>query len=78
MMADNPKTPTTRAEYDAQMMQHSLEALEKSYRLLRETDALLTSKHPQVGEPISDQESDQAPDGARARNKRSSRPIGAP
>ena len=57
-MADNPKTSTTRAEYDAQMMQHSLEALNKSYRLLKETDALLASKHPQGGKPGPDQESD--------------------
>ena len=58
IMADNSKTPMSRAEYDAQMMQHSLEALNKSYRLLKETEALLASKHPQDGKPGSDQESD--------------------
>ena len=54
-MADTPKTLTTRDEYEAQIMQHSLEALKRSYRLLRETDALLTSKHPQVDERQSEQ-----------------------
>jgi hypothetical protein len=65
IMADNPKTPMTRAEYDAQIMQHSLEALEKSYRLLKETGDLLTSQHPQVGRPGSDQEPDRVPERSR-------------
>jgi hypothetical protein len=55
-MVDDAKTPMTRAEYDAQIMRHSLEALERSYRLLKEADVLLTSKHPQAGEPRSDQD----------------------
>ena len=64
-MADTPKTPMTRGEYDAQIMQHSLEALKRSYRLLKETDVLLASKHPQAGEPNSDQEAGQEPEQSR-------------
>ncbi|MBB3021532.1 hypothetical protein FHR70_004633 [Microvirga lupini] len=41
-MANTPKTPMTRAEYDAQILQNSRKALVQSYRVLRETDALLT------------------------------------
>jgi hypothetical protein len=57
-MADTPKTPMTRAEYEAQIMQHSLEALKRSYRLLEETDALLASRHPQANEQSSGREAD--------------------
>ena len=59
IVANTPKTPTTRADYDSQVMQYSLEALERSYRLLKETDALLTSKHLPVRGAISDQEPDE-------------------
>lgn len=61
-MADTPKTPMSRAEYDAQIMRHSLEALKRSYRLLKETDPLLASKHPQASEPRSGQGSHQDPE----------------
>ncbi|MEE1613667.1 hypothetical protein [Microvirga sp. CF3016] len=66
-MADNPKTPTTRAEYDAQMMRHSLDALKKSYRLLKETGDLLASNYPQAGKPRPHQEPDQ--DSGRSRRQ---------
>jgi hypothetical protein len=65
IMADTPKTPMTRAEYEAQIMQHSLEVLEKSYRLLKETDALLASRRPQAGEIRSDQDADRESEQSR-------------
>ena len=43
-MANTPKSPMTRAEYDAQILQNSREVLAQSYRVLRETDALLTAR----------------------------------
>jgi hypothetical protein len=57
-VADTPKTPMTRAEYDAQIMRASREALEQSYRVLKETDALLTSRSPQPHVPRPDQDDD--------------------
>jgi hypothetical protein len=57
-VADTPKTPTTRAEYDAQIMRDSREALERSYRVLKETDALLTFRTPQPHAPRPDQDKD--------------------
>ena len=59
IVADTPKRPTTRADYDSQVMQCSLEALERSYRLLKETDALLTDNQSRRSEPGSDQEPEQ-------------------
>lgn len=53
-MADTPKKPMTRAEYDAQVMRLSLEALERSYRLLKDTAALLTAEPQRAAEPLSD------------------------
>ncbi|KLK92375.1 hypothetical protein AA309_15500 [Microvirga vignae] len=50
-MANAPKTPVTRAEYDAQVIQNSREVLAQSYRVLRETDALVASQHPRPAEP---------------------------
>ena len=55
-MADTPKTPMTRAEYDAQIMRASRETLERSYRVLKEADALLTSKTPQPHAPRPEQD----------------------
>ncbi len=50
-MAQTPKTPATRAEYDARILRHSWKALAESYRVLRETDALLPSQDRQAVEP---------------------------
>jgi len=61
-MADTPKTPMSRAEYDVQIMRHSLEALKRSYQLLEETNAHLAAKRPQASEPGSDQGSRQDPE----------------
>ena len=63
-VADTPKTPMTRAEYDAQIMRASREALERSYRVLKEADAVLTSRTPQPNEtgPDQDEGSDQRRD----------------
>jgi len=65
IMADTPSNPTTRAEYEAQIMRDSLEALKRSYRLLKETDVLLASKRPQAREPRSDREAEQNPERSR-------------
>src|SRR3712207_1292658 len=57
-VADTPKTPMTRAEYDAQIMRASREALERSYRVLKDADAVLTSRTPQPNETGPDQDED--------------------
>ncbi|MCB8820901.1 hypothetical protein [Microvirga rosea] len=57
-MADTPKTPMTRAEHDAQIMRDSREALERSYRVLKETDTLLRSAIARPIEPRPDQDED--------------------
>ena len=58
-MADSPQKPMTRAEYDAQIMQASLEALARSRELLRTIDAQLPPKRLQSGELPPDLEPEQ-------------------
>ena len=53
-MTENSKTPMMRTEYDARILQYSRESLAHSYRVLRETDALLAFQSPRRIKPDTD------------------------
>ncbi|WP_114946760.1 hypothetical protein [Microvirga calopogonii] len=60
-MADTPKHPTTRADYDAHAMRAFRESLEQARKALRDTDYMVTPDRAKLVHPDQQEEPPRGP-----------------